>query len=458
MTNTPITSAQAKEFDIKKCVVFSNDEKTQADIASLITDLYYYESVLSPTLKVDIMFSDTGTVKKDGDLKTVLDALQLVGTEKVELKISDPKDKEISVTLYSDNVVPVSREARKTLVSIPLVSKEGIFNYKTRVNYRMDGKISDHIKRVMTETLKVGSDKKLDIEETLNNLNYSGVNKRPFPVILELAKKAAPVTSSPGNTAGFFFFETSEGYKFKSVEYLLSKNEPSGGPKTYKSLIYNDTPDGRGSTVPPEYSGKILNYNIDTSAGSVQSKLSIGTYSTRTVLFNPFNCYYEVVNPNTQGNTQAKEESLQKAAKSLPKYNKEFSVEGTANDFSRTQYMLIDTGTLPTGDTKEQLKKSKDKNFDPKNILNQSVMRYNQFFSSSVEVTVTGDFSLHAGDYIFVDTPEVSTKDTKPMDQQFGGFYVIAHLCHYISPRTGGYTTLTLCRDSLGRQGSPISR
>jgi len=456
MSNTPITSAQSKDFDIKKCLVYSNDKKTQADISTLITDLYYYESVLSPTLKVDIMFADTGTVNKDNDLKTALEALQLVGTEKVELKILDPKNKEISVTLYSDFIRPIASENTKTLVSANLVSKEAIFNYKTTVNYRLDGKISDHINRILKETLKVDGKKKLDIEETQNNYNYSGVNLRPFATILQLAKKSVPKTkNSEGNTAGFFFFETSDGFKFKSVEGLLSDTEPSGGKKKYKSLVYNETPDGRGSTVPPEYGGKILEYNVDTSAGSVQSKLQIGTYSTRTILFDPFNCFYEVINPNTEGGNLANKDKLQKAGKNLPKYNEEFKVEGQNKDFSRTQYMLIDTGTLPTGSTKEQTKKSKDKNFDPKNILNQSVMRYNQFFSTKVTITITGDFSLHAGDYIYIDSPEISTKDTKVMDQQFGGYYVIADLCHYISTKTGGYTKLTLVRDSVGRKGSP---
>ena len=83
-------------------------------------------------------------------------------------------------------------------------------------------------------------------------------------------------------------------------------------------------------------------------------------------------------------------------------------------------------------------------------------MRYNQFFSTKVTITITGDFSLHAGDYIYVDTPEISSKDTKLMDEQFGGYYVIADLCHYISIKTGGYTKLTLVRDSIGRKGSPL--
>ena len=183
--------------------------------------------------------------------------------------------------------------------------------------------------------------------------------------------------------------------------------------------------------------------------------MQIGTYSTRTILFDPFNCYYEVITPNVREG-KGEEKTLQKAGENLPKYNEEFNIEGRNKDFSRTQYMIIDKGTLPTGNTKTQIEKSQEQNFDPKNILNQSSMRYNQFFSTQVEITITGDFSLHAGDYIYVDSPETSSKDVKDMDSQFGGFYVIGSLCHYISPRSGGYTKLVLCRDSIGRKGSPI--
>jgi len=449
-----ITAAQAKEFDIKKCLVHSNDGATKSDIGVLITDLYYFEDLLSPTLKVDILFGDTGTVQKGGEFKNAVDALQMVGTEKVDLILTDPNDEEIKVTLYTDAITPVAKENRKSLVSVTLGSKESIMNYKTTVNYRLNGRISDSIKTILEDTLKVDGNKKLDIEETSNNLNHIGNNMRPFATILQLARKAVPQTSNAeGNTAGFFFFETSDGYKFKSVEGLLS---PVG--KEYKSLVYNETPDGRGSSVPPEYGGKILEYNVVTPSGSVQSKLQIGTYSTRTIMFDPFNCYYEVITPSVLGDKGA-ESKLQKAGKNLPKYNKEFNQEGNNQDYSRTQYMLIDTGTLPTGDgigkDQQQITKSTTKNFDPKNVLNQSVMRYNQFFSTKVEITITGDFSFHAGDYIFIDAPETSTKDTKVMDKQFGGFYVIAKLCHYISLRSGGYTKLTLCRDSTGRKGSP---
>lgn len=459
MANTPITAAQSKDYNIAKCLITSNDQKNKKDISTIISDLYYYESILSPNIKVDLIYVETGkTIEADGGLKTLIEGMPLVGTEKTELKISDPNEEEIEVELYIDNIKPLTQDTQKTAVGLKLVSKESILNYKTVLNTRFDGKISDHIKKILTEQTYLGTKKELDIEETENNYNFIGNNRRPFYVLLWLAKKSVPKTQkAKGNSAGFFFFETSQGFKFKSIEGLLSETDPSGGKKEYKSFVNNQTPDGRGATIPEGYSGKVLEHNVETATGDVQSKLEIGTYSTRTILFDPFTGYYEVVTPNASadGGKPGAESNLQKAGKELPKYNKEFNRTENNKDFSRTQYMLIDKGSLPTGDTQQQIEKSKEENFDPKNVLNQSVMRYNQFFSTKVTITITADFSLHAGDLIFVDSPELSNKDTQEYNQQFGGFYVIAELCHYISLSEGGYTKLTLVRDSVGKKGTP---
>jgi hypothetical protein len=458
MTNTPITAAQSRDYNIVQCLITSNDEKNKKDISVIVTDLYYYESILSPNIKVDLIYGETGkTVDADGSLKTLIEGMPLVGTEKLQLKITDPNEKEIKIDLYIENIKPISQDTNRTVVALKLVSKEAVFNYKISLNTRFDGKISDSIKKILTDSNYLATKKNLDIEETQNNYNFIGNNRKPFYALLWLSKKSIPtVQKAKGNSAGFFFFETSEGFKFKSIEGLLSDTNPGGGVKKYKKLINNETPDGRGSNIPSGYDGKILEHNVDTATGGVQSKLEIGAYSTRTILFDPFSCYYEVISVSTnsdQGSKLGSENNIQKAGKNLPKYNKEFDRAGPNGDFSRTQYMLIDKGSLPTGSSQQQIVKSAEPNFDPKNVLNQSVMRYNQFFSTIVTITITGNFEFHAGDLIFVDSPELSDKDTQELNKQFGGFYVIAELCHYISLSQGGYTKLSLVRDSLGRKG-----
>jgi hypothetical protein len=453
MSNQVITVRQNRDVDIGEFIITSNDQKTKKDIVDAITDLYYYESVLQETVRVDIVYADTGkSVEKDGSLKTLIDGLPLVGQEKTSIKLKDANDIQIKLDVYVNKITPLKQDTTKSLVGLDLVSREGILNYKVALNTRFDGKISESVLRILTDQNYLNTKKKLDIEETSNNFNFVGNQRRPFYACVWLAKKAVSKDIQTGSGAGYFFYETSEGFKFRSIDGLLSTTEPgSGNKKKYKSLIFNQTPDTSGINIPAGYTGKILEHNVDDVSGDVQSKLEIGTYTTRTILFDPFNCYYEVVNPNANEN----EKKVKLAGKNLPKLNPEFNRPGKNKDFTRTQYMLIDRGTIPTGDTKQQIEKSRDPNFDPKNILNQSTMRYNQLFNTKTTITIVADFSLHAGDLIYIDYPELSNKNTQELNKQFGGYYIIADLCHYISKSTGGFTKLTLVRDAVGKTGTP---
>ena len=453
MSNQILTLRQSREVDIKSFVVTSNDQATKKDIVDAITDLYYYESVLEPSIRASVIYADTGkSVQKDGSLKTLIDGMPLVGQENVRLKISDANQNEIFTTLYINKITPFGQDTTKSVVGIDLVSKEGILNYKVALNTRFDGKISDSVRRILTDSNYLNTRKPLDIEETSNEYNFIGNQRRPFYACVWLSKKSISAFSTPGSTAGYFFYETYKGFKFKSIDGLLSETTPgTGNRKEIKSLIFNETPDSAGINIPAGYNAKILEHNVDNVNGDVQSKLEIGTYTTRTVLFDPFNCYYEVINPQASRN----ERNLKLAGKKFPVLNPEFNKPGLNKDFSRTQYMLIDRGTIPTGNTRQQINKSQNPNFDPKNILNQSTMRYNQLFSTRTTITIVADFSLHAGDLIYIDYPELSDKDTQELNKQLGGYYMIADLCHYISISQGGYTKLTLVRDSFGKKGSP---
>ena len=92
-------------------------------------------------------------------------------------------------------------------------------------------------------------------------------------------------------------------------------------------------------------------------------------------------------------------------------------------------------------------------NFEAVRTLNQSIRRYNQLFSGMMEVTIAGDFSLHAGDVIFVDIFTVSAEKDDTVNRESGGLYIIADLCHFIDAG-GTYTKLNLARDSFGRKGN----
>jgi NADPH-dependent 7-cyano-7-deazaguanine reductase QueF-like protein len=431
------SSRDALSGDIVKFVINSNkNTSTKAFLQDKISDIYYYESVLNETVRAQVMYIDSGASVNN---KSVIEGLPLVGEEKVEIKIKDANDVELDLTLYVNSVKPLTQDVQKSVISVDLVSKEDILNHQKRVNVRFDGKISDHVTRILTDQNFLNCQKTLDIEQTENNYNFIGNNRKPFYLLTWLSKYGIPsVPNARGKTAGFFFYETSQGYKFKSIDKLLEQTP-------VRKILFNDMQDAGGERIPPGYDTKALELTTDSTI-NVQSKRESGAYSTRLILFDPFNCVYEIIKPRSEENVSG----MKLAGSELPTFNREFN-QGASDNFTRTTYMLVDKGTLPTGNTQQQIEeKAKEINFDPKNVLNQSTMRYNQLFTITKTVLIAGDFSLHAGDTVELHEPEVaSEKDTKDTSREFGGIYMIADLCHYMT-RTSTYTKLNLVRDSYG--------
>ena len=434
---------------LETLTIYSNvNPSDTVSLADGILELNYIESIMNDTIKVNLSFVDTGASIND---KTVIEGLPLVGQEKVVLKFRDNNKNVLGdkpeLVLYVNKITPAADKSQKSVVGLELVSKEYILNEKIRVTKRMDGKVSDHIRTILTSQDYLKTEKKVDIEDTINNFNFFGNNKKSLYTINWLSKKGVSAKSQKlGTSAGYFFYETSEGFFFKSIDSLLDQE-----PKT--KMIYNETPDTRGSNIPEGYDQKILRFQ-KSNAVNVQEKLKMGSYSNRIVLFDPFTCFYEVKTNDTD-RTQG---SLKKGGKELSlsdSRNKEFDIPGNNKEFSRTQYFLLDKGTAPTGNADQQIEKSGEENFEYGQIANQSMMRYNQLYAMRASITIAGNFSLHAGDAIFIDSPGLQKKNTAEVDRRDGGLYIITDICHKIDG-TGTYTQCNLARDSFGRK--PITR
>ncbi len=425
---------------VTKAELTSNEGGVTADLKGGFVQIMYYESILQDSVKVDYIFADAGN-SVDG--KSVMEGLPLVGTEDFELEFEDNQGEILEFgssnknTLIVNKVTPRMVDTAKQIVTLNCVSEEFIRNEEgaSRINVRMDGKISDHITNILENFLV--TEKELDIEETANNYNFVGNNKKPYYTINWLSKFGVPSQDGEsGASAGFFFWETSEGFKFKSIDALFAQDKK-------KKFLFNASDDSAG--IPDGYDGKILQQVTDNRI-DYQNKIRMGAYGTKLVVFNPFDCFYEVV-PQTAEDT---EEGTTIGGEKLPVFNEKFQNPSAEENFTRTTFMLVDTGTLPSGDGKEQVDKNEEPNFEAQTVLNQGIRRYNQMFAQAMEITIGGDFSLHAGDLIEIDTPSVQAETTDETDEQTGGKYIIADLCHYVSSKET-YTKMNIIRDSFGK-------
>ncbi len=435
-----VTTSKTVPASVIKAEITGNEGGTVNTLQGLV-QILYHESLMQDSIKVDYIFADSGNTIKG---KSAREGLPIVGTEDFELAMEDNQEVKLEFSNSNSNcliinkVTPMEGEALKELIAFSLVSEEFIRNEEadTSINQRMDGKISDHIEEILKDNLK--TQKELKIDATSNNYNFVGNSKKAFYTINWLSKFGitAGGDGEEEKTAGFFFWETSEGFHFKSIDTLFAQE-----PK--KKFTY--TSSAEQGTLPPECDGKILELVKDNRV-DYQQKLRMGTYSTKIITFDPFNCFYEEIEETAEegkGGTTL-------AGKDLPKYNKKFKNADDPEYATRTTFMLIDKGTLPSGETEEQIKKNEEEILEVRKILNQGIRRYNQFYSQQQTITIPGDFSLHAGDLIQVDSPSIQSETTDEKDQQAGGKYVISDLCHYVTSKET-FTKLNIVRDSFGR-------
>ena len=418
-----------------------------ADLKSGLIEFRYYESILSNHVTSTIVLGDTGnTIGEGKNRKDLLNGLPVRGGEPVRIRLRDVDDNELKFVgtdgaFYVNRIKNVLTDTKKTLMQFDLCTKEFIGNEQVRVQKRYSGKISESVKKILKDVLK--TKKPQDIEEVANSYNFIGNLKKPFYTLTWLASKSIPSDGAYGKTAGFFFFETKDGYQFKSIDSLIgpTKGGGSADSKDTKKFEFTNLPDTR------EGFGKILQYNVNRNI-DLQEKLTIGAYNSRFTFFNPYT--FVVKHKDISMEKDQAKGKVETAGTQLDFVAPEFT-----QSITRGLSSVLDVGTLPVGkDAKEQVdnwREKKDETNDRvQDRMIQAVTRYNQIFSISVDIMIEGDFSLKAGDTIYCEFPNVSAQ-TKEQSKETSGLYLIASLCHKVTP-SQTYTSLNLIRDSFGRK------
>ena len=91
---------------------------------------------------------------------------------------------------------------------------------------------------------------------------------------LVIKKSVSEQNQTLGESAGYFLYETYDGFKFKSIDGLFAQ-------KPKKSYIYNNT-----ELLPAGYDGKALTYKKDNNVHA-ESKFKFGAYHTRVFYLIP---------------------------------------------------------------------------------------------------------------------------------------------------------------------------
>ena len=426
----------------------SNDKERNADLRLGAISVDYYEDIFSPTITAKIRVVNTGDSiapkdNPDGPKQSIYHGLPLRGGERVTLKIKDQGETKTGLDfsrnpsdyLYVSSITDVISETQRESFTLHLVSREAITNETSRVikKYPVSLSINDSVKKILKDVLKTNKFNDSTIEKSQNKYGFIGNLRKPFTILIWLASKAVPVSSGDA-TAGFVFYQTQDGFNFRSIDELIAQS-----PKA--EYVHSEVNESQIETNTRNNDFQITSYTTDKNQDLIE-KLRLGTYASQRMFFDPL-----TFNFTTPEKGLFQLDGYKKKIKNLgdklelPLLS-ETSDKTLGQVPTRILSSVIDRGTM-------EKDVSIDENADPSKYQAQAIMRYNVLFTQTVSMTVPCNTNLRAGDTIKCFFPKISRGDSSEFDPDQSGLYMIKELCHHFET-DGSFTSMLLVRDTFG--------
>lgn len=208
------------DYSLLEVNLYSLDGSQKIDIKPLVLEINIYESIFSSALQAEFAIQDIG--------ENLISSLPIVGQETVELYVSsDGQYYRLKFSIYK--IDGRTMQEKNQVYVMSCISVEGLKNENYRICERVDGKKSnDLIKDILGRNNF--SVKNLDADDTVFPFNMYVPNWRVFDLFNWLSTRSVPEYKK--DSIGFLFYETFNGYKFKSIDYLLDQTEyPRKGVK-----------------------------------------------------------------------------------------------------------------------------------------------------------------------------------------------------------------------------------
>jgi len=432
----------AKSASILEVVTLeANDQSQDVDIRTGVMSIDYYEDIFSPTITARIVVYNTGDSieGKDGKIQSIYNGLPLRGGERLSLRIAPNTEDNGGLDfsenyqdyLYVSSVTNVITQAKKETFTLNLVSREAITNETTRVpiKFPSSSTIDVSVKKILEDYLK--TEKEINVDPVSNAYGFIANMRKPFNIITWLASKAV----SEQDNAGFFFYQTQDGYQFKSIDNLI--NQEPKAEYTYTEVNMSDTERNNDFNI--------ITYATNKNQNLLE-KLRLGAYSSFVATYDPlesrFNLPQEAEFTLSKSMDKDKTKNLGQELK-LPPIDD--TSKKTLGDIpSRVMTMVLDRGVLEVG-------VGTAKNADPMQFQAQSLMRYNTLNTQELHMQVPLNTNLRAGDTIKCLFPKITSQD-EDIDDEQSGLYLIKELRHHFGTDRSE-TSMKLLRDTYGLYG-----
>jgi len=401
-----------------------------------------FENILSPFITGKVVISSSSGAALDDKLNrstSLKSGLPLEVGCKILIRIKTQLGKTINyavenndyMVLYVDKIFTILKDSTSESYALSFRTKVALENEQNRVTHRYNGNIATSVQKIAEEYLKLDSSE-IEVTPTSNEASFSGNQKRPLDLIIDMASR-----STPANTAnpGYLCFETINKFNFVSFDKLIT-SEPQF---TYK---YNS-----GLVATEESKDDSNNFKVSSlqlvKDQDLLSQIRTGVYSSKSIFFNSLTYSF------TEIDISVIDGKLTDDPKFSALGNKYKTPSILEKGFKESKKIhRINTKVIDIGAEKEKISKN-DANNNPELYIAASNTRYNIMFSQALSVTVPCNTDLSAGSTIKIIFEDVSSEKEKGPDQTRSGKYIVQALRHHFNGENS-VTSMTLIRDSYG--------
>lgn len=430
ITNNPNIIEQAGDFNLNKVNLisyrFDGEEGApyEIDIKPITVNIQVVEDIHKACLMGNI------TVYDSQDVRTVL---PITGLEKLELSFNTPgmpgvhavRDEGFPFNVYKIEAVTVDKvNPRAQYYKIYFCSSEMYHNTINRVSRSYAGLIEYGVEDLLRSKLK--SKKKLYYEPTRSNTKIVIPNLQPLEAIDMLSEKAL---SGAYKNGGYHFYETINGFYFRSIESMLAIGGAAARPSAYKFNYQITNTQGKVKDVANDMKS-VIRYHFERPTNLLYN-LNEGMFASKLITSDLYNKTITTTNYDYNDEFGNSFHTEHENGEKTPL--KSLLPRAFFEDTGKYLSDMADSRLMHYSNTQEIHDDYKD--IDAKDYVQN---RHSQLLSMSnvnLNLVTYGNTLLHAGDIINFDLPLMrpvgdTIQETNPY---WGGRYLILALKHNIS-------------------------
>lgn len=498
MSNNSKAVQETQEFEIYELSITSEISGNKEDLSQLYERLIIRESIFKNYIHGEIHIIDTNSI---------ISELPIVGEEKIKIKIGYPQESErpnnekidLEFLIYKvDN-----REREKLGQSIEnyilyFCDKIALDDTIKRVSKTFKKEtVSKYVETILKEDLNINSN--LEVEPTQGKYEVTIPNLNPITSINFLTKFSY---NNEGNDSLFYFYQDRKGFKFKSLEKLISENgtpkkkiffqnqnnykgeSPAGGKSKQLTQEEKDTINQLTGFGLQLMGGVVATAGITSNKSVIESiKIQSGAvvewegdgkdtyqaefYSIEKPFSNYESCdtgYFGFTNHSTDILTKTihkieynYSENFGKMKKLNSGDTKSKKYEVIKNPFSTKIYSKPTTkGRIDSEYVKEIMKESDmlEDHFSETRDPLQNTKKERFFMGPKFNVKIPGNLELFLGDTVDCKFPSYKPEGDErernyPDDKYYSGKYMVFELTHTFTRLNVWHCDMLICSDTL---------